>query len=130
VGAGVYFGLRARAPDAAVSPAVETTQGKALAPKADVGAATAEVKTQLEAAHASLRDKCWTGSDASKKTDHASFVFESSFDRSGRQIVRTVNPATLQDPPNVAICLLASAPPFAIAPQGPVARVRVVFALP
>jgi hypothetical protein len=152
IGAGLYFGLRARpaaAPDekspsslVASSAAPITPSGAAIAPgvapvvpsaalTADRDVASAEIARQLEAQRAVLRTKCWAPSIARTPTpDHGSFVYEYTFDPTGTQRARGITPATRIDRDDVALCLTGETQAVSIAPQGTKVHLRVPFALP
>jgi hypothetical protein len=146
IGAGLYFGLRARAPEASTSTAPlaapTTTVASATTVAAespartgpttiDVSAARSEVVRQLEAARATLREQCWAPSLARTPTpDHGSFTFQYTFDPNGQQIARGISADQGRVRADVAFCLTGKTPNATIAPQGSSVRLTLSFAFP
>jgi hypothetical protein len=131
IGAGLFFGLRARpaaAPMDAPAAATSTRGVASTAPVAMVDVARDEVTQQLASMQAMLRDKCWAPAVARAPTpDHGSYSVESTFDANGMQLARVINPATHADRGDVILCLTGTMPTLSIAPQG--TRVHVVARL-
>jgi hypothetical protein len=143
IGAGLYCGLRARAPETSASLAAPSTtvasattraaEGAAptALPGVDVAAARAEVLQQLEAVRTSLRDQCWAPSVArTPMPDRGSFTFQYTFDATGKQIARGIAADQGRARADVAFCLTGKVPNVTIAPQGASVRVSLSFPFP
>jgi hypothetical protein len=145
IGAGLYFGLRARAPEPViasaplVAPTTTVASATAVAaenpgraaPTIDVATARAEVVRQLEAVRASLRDQCWAPSLArNPNPDHGSFTFQYTFDASGQQVARGISADQGRTRADAAFCLTGKTPNVTITPQGASVRMTLSLAFP
>lgn len=153
VGAGVYFGLRARAPDAAraaaearVAPLVPPAASNVvrlgaapvrLPPSASSGAATPDVdalataRAAIAARHDAWRERCFAPALARAAAPARSrHVVHSAFDAGGLERIRAIEGVTDASRDDVADCLRALPIDLRIAPPGRQIDVRVEISFP
>ncbi|HEY2511364.1 MAG TPA: hypothetical protein VGI39_10935 [Polyangiaceae bacterium] len=145
----VYLGLSAR-PVVVVAPALSSAVpvASASAPEQAVmpaaaasllGAANhppstgldADVASALEKLRSSLVQACWKPAVAAQPTpDHATYMFDLTFDEAGREVARGVSEIDRTSRADVAQCIRAHYTPLAIPARGARTRARVPLTLP
>jgi len=129
----IYFGLRAQ-PPAMPTPGVSVTAPSvsvtAPMPSAEVDAAAAQANAEaaLSKLKPELLKACWRG--APEQPERAHFIFQSTFDATGKEIARGISDVRGLEAPKVGACLRRQPLELRIAPPGRRVRFDVTLELP
>lgn len=138
IGAGLYLGLRHRAPGQqtpSVRPAAPAGAATSTVPESRRPAATAkdvakQAAAALEPHRRALVQACWPEKGGGQRAGQARYVWNFTFDASGKQITRGISEDRSNPHLGTASCLSQKLPPIQVPPPGRVIHVEVPFQLP
>lgn len=142
VGAGLFFGLRARAPEAVPAPPISSTPPAPVTPgaapqptpapaQADEKKVARDAIAALEAQRATLAQACWEPSARAKPSPaYIDYVVDVTFDATGNQITRAFSEERRTARADVTACISAKIAPLKVPPPGANVRVEIPFRLP
>lgn len=132
IGAGLYFGLRARADGV---PSARTPVASATTPERVPVTTPSElyerVEDALEAHRETLLERCWRPAVAAQpEPPIARFTFNYTFAPDGRELGRGVEEDRATGRPELTACVLRELPPLKIAPIGRRMTTKIALELP